>query len=270
MRGVTLSNSELCKMQSIGASPATMSLANTRTGDYERTRTLPERLNLSKQKRERKVAPSFLFSGVSSPPGTWRSSRTDFVSHQPQFRRDAVDISDLTRVARITCRKAALRAEDGGEGSIEVAVEEGRFGLNEGRKVVEEVLRHAIDRQAPKQCGAIELRKESIFDPLLVGVGRDYFAENLVRGALRLLVVCVRHRVYKPSLSLLAVVVGLATRHASRGASGVPRPVKVERRKAETIKKPAGDGGLLEIGDLEWAGCLLPWEEGEERKHSSS
>jgi hypothetical protein len=75
MRGVTLSNSELCKMQSIGASPATMSLANTRTGDYERTRTLPERLNLSKQKRERKVAPSFLFSGVSSPPGTWRSSR---------------------------------------------------------------------------------------------------------------------------------------------------------------------------------------------------
>ena len=77
MRGVTLSNSELCKMQSIGASPATMSRANTRTGDYERTRTLPERLNLSKQKREREVllSLSFLRSGVSSPPGTWRSSR---------------------------------------------------------------------------------------------------------------------------------------------------------------------------------------------------
>ena len=42
----------------------------------------------------------------------------------------------------------------------------------------------------------MELREESIFDPLLVGVGRDYFAEKLVRGALRLLVVCVRHRVY--------------------------------------------------------------------------
>src|SRR5439155_15981152 len=47
----------------------------------------------------------------------------DFVPDKPQLRRDAVDIPDLTRVARITCRKAALRPQDGSEGSIEVAVE---------------------------------------------------------------------------------------------------------------------------------------------------
>jgi len=34
---------------------------------------------------------------------------------------------------------------------------------------------------------------------------------------------------------LLSVVVGLATRHAWREASGVPRPVKVERRRQKQI-----------------------------------
>jgi hypothetical protein len=43
---------------------------------------------------------------------------------------------------------------------------------------------------------------------------------------------------------------------ASREASGVPQTVKVERRRQKRQ--------LFEVADLEWAGCLLPWEEGEE------
>jgi hypothetical protein len=90
--------------------------------------------------------------------------------------------------------------------------------------------------RAGVQGRGMELREESIFDPLLVRVGRDYFAEKLVRMALRGdLVVRVGHRVYKPSLNLLAVVVGLATRHVWREASGVPCPVKVERRRQKRI-----------------------------------
>ena len=83
-----------------------------------------------------------------------------------------------------------------------IAVENGRFGFNEWRKVVEEVPRHAIDGQTPKQCRAIEFREKPIFERFRVRVGRNYVAEKLFGGALRLGVVCVRHRVYKPSLSV--------------------------------------------------------------------
>jgi len=54
----------------------------------------------------------------------------------------------------------------------------------------------------------------------------------------------------------------LATRHASREASGVPRRIKVERRRQ--IRKIARRFGGFRTWDLEAVGCLLPWEEGEE------
>jgi len=118
---------------------------------------------------------------------------TDLVSDKPELRRHDVDVADLPGVSGVARREAALRAEDGGKGSMEIAVETGRFGLHERRKVVEEVPRHAINRQSAKQYGAIELRQESILDRLGVRVGVDYFAEEIVR-ALWLWVVCVRHR----------------------------------------------------------------------------
>jgi hypothetical protein len=55
------------------------------------------------------------------------------------------------------------------------------------------------------------------------------------------------------------VVVGLATRHASREASGFPRPVKVERRRQKQRKQPAS-WRASGIGDLERVGCSLPCE----------
>jgi len=58
---------------------------------------------------------------------------------------------------------------------------------------------------------------------------------------------------------------GWATRHAPREASGVPRPLKVERRR-QRHQGARRDGGLLKIADLERAGCSLPWGEGEESR----
>ena len=59
-------------------------------------------------------------------------------------------------------------------------------------------------------------------------------------------------------LLLLFVAHPLATRHVSSGASGVPRPVKVERRRQKPLS--------FENTDLERAGCSLHCEEGEEKK----
>ena len=130
------------------------------------------------------------------------SPAVDLVPDEPQLRRNPVDISDLAGVARIAGGKAALCPEDRGKGSIEIAVEKSCFGFNKGRQVVEEMPRHAIDGKTPKQHRAPQLRKASILDRLSVRVGRNYFSEKILRGTLRLIVVCVRHRVYKPSLSV--------------------------------------------------------------------
>jgi hypothetical protein len=113
-----------------------------------------------------------------------------------------VDISDLAGVPRVARGEAALRPQDRGEGSIKVAVEQRGFGFNERQKLVEEMARHAIDREPPKNNSRGEFDKKSIIQRLRVSVGRNYFAEELVRLALRLMIVCVRHRVYKPSLSV--------------------------------------------------------------------
>jgi hypothetical protein len=124
----------------------------------------------------------------------------DLVSDEPQLRRDAVP--DLAGVARIARGKAALCPDDRGEGSIEVAVEQRSFGFNERPKVVEEMPRHTVDRQPPKHNARVEFGEKPIFERFRVRVGRNYFAEKVLGGALRLLVVCVRHRVNKPSLSV--------------------------------------------------------------------
>jgi len=75
----------------------------------------------------------------------------------------------------------------------------------------------------------------------------------------------VRHRVLINPALVFSRGVGLATRHASREASGVPRPVKVERRRQKQ-KSSTPRGGLCNFRDLERVGCSLPWEEGEEQK----
>src|SRR5262249_7188256 len=62
----------------------------------------------------------------------------------------------------------------------------------------------------------------------------------------------VRHRVYNPSLSLLSVGVGLATRHISREVGGVPRSVKVERRRQTPFH--------LFVGTLSGRGACYPAE----------
>ena len=126
----------------------------------------------------------------------------DLVAHEPQLRRDAVNIPDLAGVARIARGKAALCPKDGPEGSVEVPSKERSFGFNERPKVFEEVRRNAVDRQSPEHNARVEFGKRSIFERLRVRAGRNYFAAKLFGGALRLLVVCVRHRVYKPSLSV--------------------------------------------------------------------
>ena len=53
-------------------------------------------------------------------------------------------------------------------------------------------------------------------------------------------------------------LVGLATRHASREACGVPRRVKVERRRQKHIRRPPDEVGCGFSRDLEQVGCLLP------------
>jgi hypothetical protein len=47
---------------------------------------------------------------------------------------------------------------------------------------------------------------------------------------------------------------------------GFPHQVKVERSRQKQMKKPADGVGFGLVRDLERAGCLLPWEEGEEKK----
>jgi hypothetical protein len=70
--------------------------------------------------------------------------------------------------------------------------------------------------------------------PARLGESIRHPADDLVHDLRRqVLEIVLRKtvRVYKPSLSFLSVVVGLATRHASWEAIGVPRPIKVERRR---------------------------------------
>ena len=86
-----------------------------------------------------------------------------------------------------------------------------------GLKIVEGMTGHAIDGESAKHCRHVKLDEESIFEPLRVRVGVYYLAEEIV-GALRLWVVCVRHRVNKPSLSVYPWWSGwrLATSHGKR------------------------------------------------------
>src|SRR5712692_11681133 len=107
---------------------------------------------------------------------------------------------------------------------------------------------HAVDREPLKQNARVELGEKSIFHRLRVRVGRNYFAEKILGGALRLVVVCVRHRINNPALVFICGV-GLATRHASSGASGVPRRVKVERRRQKQLSSPPW-AGFWEIWTL--------------------
>jgi len=53
------------------------------------------------------------------------------------------------------------------------------------------------------------------------------------------------------------VVVGLATRHASRAANGVPRSVKVERRRQRRKNSPAEKAGCFKTSRTlnGWGGC---------------
>ena len=111
-------------------------------------------------------------------------------------------VADLPGVSGVALGEAALRPEDRSEGSIEISVEQGRFRFDEGLKVVEEVPRHAVDKKPPERDSSAEFDKESVLNGFGVRVGRNDFPEELVRLALRLLVVCVRHRVNKPSLSV--------------------------------------------------------------------
>jgi hypothetical protein len=53
------------------------------------------------------------------------------------------------------------------------------------------------------------------------------------------------------------VPVGLATRHASSGASGIPRPVKVERRRQKKKEKPARGLGGRALGIQTLSGGVL-------------
>jgi len=57
--------------------------------------------------------------------------------------------------------------------------------------------------------------------------------------------------------SCLAVVIGLATRHGSREANGVPRPVKVERRRQRQVGNPPGSRNLYLLA-LNWRGACSP------------
>jgi hypothetical protein len=64
--------------------------------------------------------------------------------------------------------------------SVEVPVEQRGFGLNERPKVVEEMTRHAVDRQSPKHDACVEFGEKSIFQRVGVRVGRNYFAEKIL------------------------------------------------------------------------------------------
>jgi len=174
-----------------------------------------------------------------------------------------VDISDLAGVVRVARGKGALRPQDRGEGSIEVAVEQRGFGFNERQKLVEEMARHAIDREPPKNNSRGEFDNKSVIQRLRISVGRNYLAEELVRLALRLFVVCVRHRVNKPSLSFWLVGSGwrLATLHGKRAGF----PVR-SRWSAAGRNKKAARLVACNFRDLERVGYSLPWEEGEEQK----
>jgi hypothetical protein len=115
-------------------------------------------------------------------------------------------------------------------------------------------LRVYVVGQTIDAAGAVVGDQGAVFEGILVRVGGNYFAEEIVGIALQLLVVNVRHRFYKPTLSFLSVVVGLATRHVSREAGGVSCPVKVER---------GGRHIFFGYVDLEWTGCVLACGEGK-------
>jgi hypothetical protein len=93
--------------------------------------------------------------------------------------------------------------------------------------------------------------KDEFFQTYLRKMLKDFIEEflHLLWGGVRVDGVG-GHRVNKPSLSVYPWLVGLATRPAAREASGVPRRVKVERRR----QKPSD----FNLGDLEQAGCWLP------------
>ena len=60
--------------------------------------------------------------------------------------------------------------------------------------------------------------------------------------------------------------VGLVTRHASREASGVPRPVKVERHRQRQKSSPPR-GGLLRLGTLNGWGARYPEKKARSAGH---
>jgi hypothetical protein len=126
----------------------------------------------------------------------------DLISNKPELRRNAVYVADLPGVSGVALGEGALGTQDRGKGSAKVSFEEERLSLNNGRKIVKEVTCHTVNREFLKPSWRVELDENSILKRLGVRVGVDYFAEGFVGLALRLLVVNVRHRVNKPSLSV--------------------------------------------------------------------
>jgi hypothetical protein len=118
----------------------------------------------------------------------------DRVSHEPEFRRDGVDIADLAGVPRIALGPGALRLQDRGKRPIDIAVEERRFSFGTGRKVVEEVPRHPVHRESSEGDMLCEINESAVVKRFLVGVGRDDLAEEIIESVVR---VVVGHKVDK-------------------------------------------------------------------------
>jgi hypothetical protein len=170
-------------------------------GAGQRARQEGHLISPSKKKESGSFSALFLFCGASSPPGTWRSSR------QPRCGRATASEGSGRYLRSRRCCPGRPRQSCTLFGGWRRGLDRSRRRTWELRHqrtatVVEEMRGDAVDRQPPKHNARVELSEKSIFQRFRVRVGRDYFAEKLFGGALRLLVVCVRHRVYKPSLSV--------------------------------------------------------------------
>jgi predicted deacetylase len=106
--------------------------------------------------------------------------RRPLISYKPELRRNSADVADLSGVSGAALGEGALGAQDRGECSANVPIQEGRLRLNKGCKIVEEVPRHAVDREFLKPGWQVELDENSILKGFGVRVGVDYFAEGIV------------------------------------------------------------------------------------------
>jgi len=154
----------------------------------------------------------------------------DLVPDEPEFRRDAVDIADLSGIAGIALGKTALRLEDRGQRLVEVAVEESGLAVYERLQIIEEVPGHTVHREPEEGDVRPDFDEDAVVEGFAVGVGRNDLPEEIVKSGRS---VVLGHRVdtfLQPRFFMLwSVRLGDSPRPGQ--SERRPRLIKVERRR---------------------------------------